>query len=93
MVICFIMMQMIKTTLVLPEDQLRQAKIKAIEEKTTVSKYVSQLLREKLQSPPSLHQKDLDPMKTLGKLKLGRTSETYRRSEMYEEYLKRKMGY
>jgi hypothetical protein len=87
------MTQMVKTTIVLPEDQLQQAKLKAVAEKKTLSSLIRQGLDLVLSASKKPKKADIDPMQTLGKLRLGSKDERYHRSEMYDDYLKRKVGY
>lgn len=86
---------MVKTTIVLPEAKLQQAKLKAVAERTTVSSLISKGLDIVLDNNKKPKRADIDPMRTLGKLRLGSKSknERYHRSQMYDDYLKRKVGY
>lgn len=86
------MTQMVKTTIILPEDLLQQAKVKAIHEKKTLSQLVSEGLETRLTAEKQTRKAPADPMKTLGKLKLGITKVYEHRSELYDDHLKRKMG-
>ncbi len=85
-------MKLVKTTVTLPEEMLKQAKFTAINENTTLSELMRDGLRLRISSPPKSRKK-LDPMKTLGVFKLGIKEPYKQRSDLYDDYLKRKMGF
>lgn len=87
------MTNMVKTTIMLPEETFKQAKIKAVNENTTLSRLINKALQDELE-PKAQVKKDIDPMQTLGKYTLGiKKNETFHRKDMYDDYLKRKMGH
>ncbi len=85
------MQNLVKTTLTIPEELLQQAKITAIKENTTLSQLVREGLFERVQLKRS-PSKSKDPMRLLGKFSLGINKIYNKRSDLYDEHIKRKMG-
>lgn len=84
-------MNLIRTTVVIPEDMLRAAKLFAIAENKTVSDLIRDGLRARLRG---IDEKKIeDPMSLLGKFSLGATKIYKKRSDLYAEHTKRKMGH
>lgn len=86
------MPQMVKTTLLLPEDLLQMAKIAAVQQKTTVSAMVRDTLDRHLSGAVTTPSRK-DPMKSLGTFSIGIKKVYNKRSDLYEDHLRRKMGY
>lgn len=85
--------QMVRTTITLPTQLLQQLKMQAVREKKTVSKLVVEAAENKLKTSRKPFP-ILDPLKMLGKYKLhAKKNETYRREDMYDEYLKHKVPF
>ena len=87
------MQTLVKTTITLPEDLLQQAKIRAIHKNVTLS----QLIRNGLAKEIGITTKAKptpakDPLRHLGVFKLGIKSVYTKRSEIYDDHLKRNMG-
>lgn len=84
-------MAQVKTTIVIPEDVLQQLKITAVLNKTTVSKLLVNSYKQLTAFTPR-KKPTKDPLSVLGKYRL-KTKKLPTRAEMYDEYLKRKMGF
>lgn len=82
----------IKTTVMIPESLFQAAKIKAVREKTTLSKLLSDGLKDKISEKRTGTQRKIDPKKTLGVFSLGISKIYNKRSDLYEDHIKRKMG-
>ena len=80
---------LVKTTITLPEQLLQQAKLAAIRGKTSVSRIMRDALQKRVATPIK---RVKDPMKLLGKFRLGINKIYTKRSDLYDDYLKRKMG-
>ena len=85
------MSNLVKTTITLPEDILHKAKLAAVKEKTTVSQLIREALDNRLN--PINKRKVKDPMKLLGRYSLGIKKIYNKRSDLYDDYILRKMGY
>lgn len=85
------MADLVKTTITLPEELLEKAKLMAIREKTTLSRIVRGAVEEKVCKRRG--QRVKDPMKLLGTFSIGIKKIYNKRSDLYEEHLKRKMGF
>lgn len=85
------MADLVKTTVTIPEDILQAAKLQAVREKTTLSSLIREALRGKVASRKK--RKVKDPMKLLGKYSLGIKKIYNKRSDLYHEHIKRKMGF
>lgn len=83
-------MNLIRTTVVIPEDLLRTAKLFAILENKTVSDLIRDGLRDRLRGKEE--KKTEDPMSLLGTFSLGAKKIYKKRSNLYAEHIKRKMG-
>lgn len=84
------MADLVKTTVTIPENILQRAKIVALREKTTLSKIIREALEEKVSRKRGRIVKD--PMKLLGTFSIGIKNIYNKRSDLYEEHLRRKMG-
>lgn len=84
------MANLVKTTVTIPEDILQAAKMTAVREGTTLSSIVRDALKVKLN--PRKGRKVKDPMRLLGKYSLGIKKIYNKRSDIYDEHIKRKMG-
>lgn len=82
---------MVRTTLLLPEDLLQMAKIAAVHRKTTVSAMMRDTLNKQFSQTVATHPAT-DPMSSLGTFSIGIKKVYAKRSELYEEHLRRKMG-
>jgi len=90
------MSNLIKTTITLPEEILQIAKIKAVQEKTTLSNLIREGLKTRLtidfpSKKTSSRHKKLDPLRHLGVFKLGIKEPYKKREDLYDEHIKRKM--
>ncbi len=83
-------MNLVKTTVTIPEDLLRMAKLKAVQEKTTVSDLIRDGLKTRLQRPRMIEKKD--PMRLAGRFRLGSAKIYNKRSDLYDDHILRKMG-
>lgn len=84
------MSDLVKTTITLPEDLLQKAKLMAIREKTTLSKVMRVAIEDKVSQKRG--RKVKDPMKLLGTFSIGIKKIYNKRSDLYDEHIKRKMG-
>lgn len=73
-----------KTTVILPKDLVDRAKLKALQESTSLGKVISESLQRTLFGK-TIKKAVSDPMKTLGVLKLGIKKLYKNRSELYED--------
>lgn len=80
-----------RTTVTLPQTLLRTAKIVALHKNKPLSRLITEALEEKLL--PQKKVSTQNPMELLGKYKLGINKIYEKRSELYEEHIKRKMGF
>lgn len=85
------MPQLTRTTITLPDDLLNQLKMKSVVENSSVSKLITQMVNKNIYQK-SVKKPVKNPLKLLGKLKLGAKKIYTSRDELYEEHLKRKMG-
>lgn len=85
------MQNLVKTTVTIPEDILKRAKLVAIQEKTTLSEILRDALKKRVYGYTRTTKKD--PLKFMGVFSLGIKKIYDKRSDLYEEHLKRKMGY
>jgi len=86
------MKKLIRTTITVPEDIYKQAKIKASLVQKSFSAYVTEALYEKinqLKNKPLT--KKIDPKKTLGVFSIG-IKKIPKRKKLYETYIERKLG-
>lgn len=85
------MHNLIRTSITIPEDVYDNARLVAARRRESVSKLISKLLETHLVDtiPPK---KQRDPQDILGKYSLGAKEPYKHRSEIYDEYLERKMG-
>jgi len=84
------MANMLKTTVMLPEDTLQLAKITAVQEKTSLSRIFQEALDMRIRG--KVLAANPDPMKTLGKFKLGLGKLYQNRADLYGKRTSRKMG-
>lgn len=87
------MADLVKTTIMIPEDELKQAKMAAIRENKTLSEIIRDALVERTPRRAIRGVKKKDPLRLAGIFKLGiKRGETFRRRDIYDDYVKRKMG-
>lgn len=85
------MSNMVKTTIVIPEDVLQALKIQAIQQKTTVSKILwENLSADKPSNAPWKKKGDKSFNKSLGVFSLGIKQPYKHREELYEDELNQK---
>lgn len=82
---------LVKTTVTIPEDIIRQAKLVALSENTTLSDLIRSALEDKVK--PHKKKKLKDPMKLAGTFTMGIDKLYSKRSDLYDDRLKRKMGF
>lgn len=85
------MADLVKTTITIPEDILKRAKLVALQEKTTLSEILRDALKKRVYGYTRTINKD--PLKFMGAFSIGIKKIYNKRSDLYEEHLKRKMGY
>jgi hypothetical protein len=86
------MKKLIRTTISIPEDIYKQAKVKASILGESFSAYVVDSLQEKAsQIRNKGTTKVIDPVKTLGVFSVG-IKKVPERNKLYEKYLKTKLG-
>lgn len=86
------MADMVKTTITLPEDLLQEAKFVALQEKTTLSKIIREGVAARIGKKINKVKTKKNPMRFAGVLRGGIDKIYHKRSDLYEEHLKRKMG-
>lgn len=83
------MADLVRTTITVPNDIYRQAKVLAAAEDMSLSKLISKVLKVLVRGESV----DIsDPMKSLGSLSLGIKQVYKSREDLYAERLDRKMG-
>lgn len=88
------MSTVVKTTIMLPQDEFMRAKMIAIQENKTLSEIIRDALAQRTPGELNTQAKKKDPMRLAGIFKLGvKKSETFRRKDIYDGYLKQKMGF
>lgn len=85
------MQNLVKTTVTIPEETLLLIKYLALQRGTSVSEIFREALREKVNLPKKAAKKK-DPMRLLGKLSIGIDKIYNKRSDLYDDYIRRKMG-
>lgn len=80
-----------RTTITLPEEILKTAKLIALHQKKSLGRIIEEALEDKI--TPKKRVLLGDPMKLLGKYNLGIGKIYKSRSDLYEEHIRRKMGY
>jgi len=78
----------VRTTIILPEETLHRAKLQAVLEKTTLSELIRRRIEDE-GKPIDKKVKKRMHMR-LGSLSLGINS-TFRREDMYEDYIRHKI--
>lgn len=92
--VIWVYMTLVKTTITLPEELIKRAKIASVEERITLSEFIRDGMEWRLRGTHRLKKKKIkDPMKLLGRLSLGVEKIYDKRSDLYEDHIKRKMGY
>lgn len=81
---------LVKTTVTIPEDIIKAARVTAVNEGTTLSNIIREGLELRIYKRPRMKIKD--PMSLLGKYNLGAGKIYNKRSDLYDDHLKRKMG-
>lgn len=84
------MIKLLRKTITIPEKIYRQAKIHAGYCNENFSAYVVNILEEKIYNKKK-NKKLKDPFKSMGTLSVG-INKKWKRNEIYEDYLRRKMG-
>lgn len=83
--------QMVRTTITVPQNLLQAIKAKAASSNKTVSEIIVKATAKEFNE---VNIPALDPLKMLGKYKLRiKKGETFRREDMYDEYLKHKVPF
>jgi hypothetical protein len=86
------MKKLIRTTITVPEDIYKQAKVKASLVQESFSAYVTEALYEKInQMINQPLKKKMNPQQTLGVFSLG-IKKILSRKKLYETHLQRKLG-
>ena len=85
------MQNLVKTTVTIPEETLLLIKYLALQRNTSVSEIFREALREKVNLPKK-EAKRKDPMRLLGRFSIGIDKIYNKRSDLYDEHIKRKMG-
>lgn len=85
------MTDLVKTTITVPEDILQAAKRAAVEEKTTLSSIIREAIKDRIYKRKKNITKD--PTKFMGVFSIGIKKIYNKRSDLYAEHLRRKMGY
>ncbi len=86
------MQKLIRTSITIPEDIYKDARVVAAKKSESLSKFITQSIRIRMYGKAK-PKKKTDPTKILGKYSLGGKEPYKHRSELYDEHLKRKMGY
>ena len=90
----YYMRKLVRTTITIPENLYKQVKISASVLRESFSSYVVQTLEERIKGKSHSKKRVFsDPLKTLGRLSIGIKKIYKKRSDLYDEHIKRKMGY
>lgn len=81
---------LVKTTVTIPEDIIKAARVTAVNEGTTLSNIIREALKTRVYGREKSARRD--PMKLAGKYSIGIGRIYNKRSDLYDEHLKRKMG-
>jgi len=84
------MKKLVRTTITIPEDLYKQAKIQAAALRESFSSYIVSVVEEKIKGKNKT-KTFKDPFKAMGTLSLG-IDRNFKRKDLYEEYLRKKMG-
>jgi len=85
------MKKLIRTTITVPENIYKQAKVKASLVQESFSAYVTEALYEKINQINQSLKKKIDPKQTLGVFSLG-IKKIPSRKKLYETRIQRKLG-
>ena len=85
------MQKLVKTTVTIPEQTLLLVKYLALQRGITISQIFREALCEKVNLPKNIS-KNNDPLRHLGVFNVGTHKSYNKRSDIYDEHLKRKMG-
>ncbi|OGM32510.1 hypothetical protein A2803_03530 [Candidatus Woesebacteria bacterium RIFCSPHIGHO2_01_FULL_44_21] len=85
------MPNLVRTTILLPEDLAQAAKMKALQEKKSLSELIRETLEPRVSGAKPAKPAG-DPMASLGVFKIGIDKIYNRRSELYEEHLQNKLS-
>ena len=85
------MQNLVKTTVTIPEETLLLIKYLALQRNTSVSEIFREALREKVNLPKKISGGG-NPMRHLGVFSIGIDKIYNKRSDLYDEHIKRKMG-
>lgn len=87
-------MNTIRTTVILPDELFQKAKLKAVLDKITLSEVLKNALENHLddKKPKTVVAKKQNKRSWLGAFKIGISNVYDKRSDLYEDHLKRKMG-
>lgn len=83
-------MDNVRTTVIIPRDLLKAAKIAAIERQTSLSGLIQEELKEAVQRK-KLPKKDNSLLSLLGKRSIG--IKKIKREDIYDDYLRKKISY
>ena len=92
MYVCYYVFNMdnVRTTVVIPRDLLKAAKLAAIERQTSVSGLIQKGLKEVVYKNKS-KKRDNSLLNLLGKRSIG--IKKIRREDIYDDYLRKKISY
>jgi len=85
------MVKIVKTTILLPEDLAQAAKMKALQEKKSLSELIRETLEPRVSGAKRIEPTG-DPMNSLGVFKIGISKIYDRRSDLYKEHFQNKFN-
>ncbi len=85
------MKKLVRTTITIPEDLYKQAKIQAASFGESFSSYIVSVVEEKIKGK-NKKKSFKDPFKAIGRLSLDEKKPYKNREELYDQYFKREMG-
>jgi len=86
------MADMVKTTITVPEDLFQEIKLTAVAEKTTLSNIFREGAALRIGRKLGKTKLGKNPMRFAGILRGGIDKIYHKRSDLYDEHLRRKMG-
>ncbi len=86
------MTNLLKKTISIPEDLYSQIKILAATQGNNFSSFLVKILTERIKGKRVTKRK-VDPMSTLGVFSLGGKLPYKHREDLYDDYIKEKMGF
>ena len=87
------MADMVKTTITIPDDLLQEVKLTAVSERTTLSNIFREGAALRIGRIQSKTKPKKNPMRFAGVVKGGIDKIYHKRSDLYDEHLRRKMDY